>query len=102
MYYTDAWQAYAALRPRSGRVGIRTEKGKPVGPDHINRIEDFCSYAKNWLYPYRGVSSKFFHLYLAGTRYRSNHRAQDLKPLPRKLLQATPTFEIKPILVRFG
>ncbi|MGA3705199.1 hypothetical protein ACI2TH_17900, partial [Ralstonia nicotianae] len=59
-------------------------------------------YAKNWLYPYRGVPRKFFHLYLAETCYRFNHRDEDLKPLLRKLPQATPTLEIQPILVRFG
>ncbi|MFD2426037.1 hypothetical protein ACFSUI_20560 [Ralstonia solanacearum] len=38
----------------------------------------------------------------SGTCYRFNHRDEDLKPLLRKLLQATPTLEIQPILVRFG
>jgi transposase len=31
---------------------------------HINRIEGFWSYAKNWLYIYRGVPREYFHLYL--------------------------------------
>ena len=43
---------------------IRKEKGRPVGRDHINGIEGFWSYAKNWLYPYRGVPRQYFHLYL--------------------------------------
>lgn len=102
LYYTDAWQAYATLRLRGDHVVVRKEKGKPVGRDHINGIEGVWSYAKNWLYPYRGVPSKFFHLYLAETCYRFNHRDEDLKPLLRKLLQATPTLEIQPSLVRFG
>ncbi|SMG00083.1 Mobile element protein [Burkholderia singularis] len=81
---------------------VRKEKGKPVGRNHINGIEGFWSYAKNWLYPYRSVPQKFFHLYLAEVCYRFNHRDEDLRPLLRKLLTATPTLEIKPILVRFG
>lgn len=89
-------------RLRGDHVVVRKEKGKPVGQDPINGTEGFWSYAKNWLYPYRGVPSKFFHLYLAETCYRFNHRDEYLKPLLRKLLQATPTFEIQPILVRSG
>jgi transposase len=37
-------------------------KGRPKGRDHTNGIEGFWSYAKNWLYPYRGVPHKYFHL----------------------------------------
>jgi transposase len=51
LYYTDEWQAYAILRMRGDHVVIRKEKGCPVGRDHINGIEGFWSYAKNWLYP---------------------------------------------------
>jgi hypothetical protein len=53
----------------------------PVGRDHINGIEGFWSYAKNWLYPYRGVPRQYLHLYLAEVCCRYNHRNQDLKPL---------------------
>ncbi|WP_414714184.1 hypothetical protein [Shinella sp.] len=60
---------------------MRKEKGRPVGRDHINGIEGFWSYAKNWLYPYRGVLKKLFHLYLGETCYRFNHRDEDLNPL---------------------
>lgn len=31
---------------------IRKEKGRPVGRDHINGIEGFCSYAQYWPYLY--------------------------------------------------
>ncbi len=41
---------------------IRKEKRRPVGRDHINGIEGFWSYAKDWLYPYRGVPRQYFHL----------------------------------------
>lgn len=90
------------IKMRGEHVLIRKEKGKPVGRDHINGIEGFWSYAKNWLYPYRGVPQKFFQLYLAEVCYRYNHREQDLKPLLSKLLQTTAIHELKPILVRFG
>nr|WP_232314052.1 transposase [Ralstonia sp. A12] len=100
LYYTDAWQAYATLRLRGDHVVVRKEKGRPVGRDHINGIEGFWSYAKNWLYPYRGVPRKHFHLYLGEVCWRFNHRDQDLKPLLLKLLRATPQSEIEPILVQ--
>lgn len=98
--YTDEWQAYATLRMRGKRVVIRKAKGKPVGRDHINGIEGFWSYAKNWLYPYRGGPGKYFHLYLGEVCYRFNHRDQDLKPLRVKLLKATSRQDSNPKLVQ--
>ena len=100
LYYTDEWQAYATLRLRGDHVIIRKEKGRPLGRDHSNGIEGFWSYAKNWLYPYRGVPRKQFHLYLGEVCYRFNHRDEDLKPLILKLLRATSMDEINLILVR--
>ena len=41
LYYTDEWQAYAALKLRGEHVMNRKEKGRPVGCDHINGIEGF-------------------------------------------------------------
>lgn len=100
LYYTDEWQAYATLKMRGEHVVIRKEKGKPLGRDHINGIEGFWSYAKNWLYPYRGVPRKYFHLYLGEVCYRFNHRSEDLKPLLVKLLKTTSIQEITPKLVQ--
>lgn len=102
LYYTDDWQAYASLRVQGDHIVVRKEKGRPKGRDHINGIEGFWSYAKNWLYPYRGVPRKYFHLYLGEICYRFNHRKQDLKPLLQKLLRTTTVSDIKPILVRLG
>ena len=100
LYYTDEWQAYATLRMRGEHVVIRKEKGKPVGRDHINGIEGFWSYTKNWSHPYRGVPRKYFHLYLGEVCFRFNHRDQDLKPLLVKLLKATSMHNINPKLVQ--
>lgn len=88
LYYTGEWQAYATLRLRGDHVVTRKEKGRPVGRDHINGIEGFWSYAKNWLYPHRGLPKKFFHLYLGETCYRFVHRDEDLKPMIMKLLKS--------------
>jgi len=61
-YYTDDWHAYALLSVRGSRVVIRKERGYPKGQAHLNGIEGFWSYAKHWLYNYRGVLQKFLHL----------------------------------------
>lgn len=102
LYYTDDWQAYASLRLIGDHVTVRKEKGRPKGRDHINGIEGFWSYAKNWLYPYRGVPRKHFHLYLGEVCWRFNHRAEDIYPLLLKLLRTTPYDQIRPILVQNG
>lgn len=101
-YYTDEWQAYATLKLRGEHVMIRKEKGRPVGRDHINGIEGFWGYAKNWLYPHRGVPRQYFHLYLAEVCDRYDHRGEDLNPLIFKLLKQTPIRELRPTLVRKG
>jgi transposase len=67
-------------------VIITKEKGKPKGRDHLNGIEGFWSYAKNWLYQYRGVPRNYFHLYLKEIEWRFNHRSENLVPLLRKLM----------------
>ena len=88
------------LKLRGEHVRIRKEKGKPVGREHINGIEGFWSYAKNWLYPFRGVPRKHFHLYLGEICFRFNHRSEDLYPLLYKLLRTTNFNDLDPKLVR--
>lgn len=95
LYYTDNWQAYAGLAVRGEHVVVRKEKGRPKGRDHINGIEGFWSYAKHWLYMYRGVPRKFFHLYLGELSFRFNHRDEDLFPLILKLLRQTSLTKAK-------
>lgn len=86
LYYTDDWHAYTFLDVRGYHVTIRKEKGKPKGRNNINGIEGFWSYAKHWLYHYRGVPKKHFHLYLKEIEWRFNHRHENLVILLRKLL----------------
>ena len=100
LYYTDDWQAYASLRVQGDHIVVRKEKGRPKGREHINGIEGFWSYAKHWLYPYRGVPRKYFHLYLGEICFRFNHRKEDPKPLLQRLMKHTTVSEIKSILVR--
>lgn len=86
LYYTDDWHAYGSLAVRGDHVVVTKKKGVPKGRNHINGIEGFWSYAKHWLYHYRGVPKKFFHHYLGETSYRFNNRKTDLYPLIYGLL----------------
>jgi transposase len=86
LYYTDDWHAYTFLDIHGNHVVIRKEKGKPKGRDHLNGIEGFWSYAKHWLYQYRGVPKRYFHLYLKEIEWRFNHRHENLVPLVRTML----------------
>ncbi|MBV9865564.1 MAG: IS1595 family transposase [Abitibacteriaceae bacterium] len=95
LYYTDDYEAYASLQVRGEHVVVTKDKGRPKGRDHINGIEGFWSYAKHWLYMYRGVPQKFVHLYLAETSYRFNHREQDLFPLLLKALKQIDISQIQ-------
>jgi transposase len=95
LYYTDEWQAYATLKLRGEHVVIRKVKGRPHGRDHINGIEGFWSYAKNWLYAFRGVPRQYFHLYLGEVCFRFNHRQEDLYPKLLKLLKQTPLSKLE-------
>ena len=90
LYYTDDWKAYGSLRLRGDHVVVGKETGRPKGRDHINGIEGFWSYAKNWLYPYRGVPRKNFHLFLGEICFRFNHRHEDLFPILIKELKSMP------------
>lgn len=78
LYYTDDYHAYASLAVRGCHVVVQKEKGIPKGRDHVNGIEGFWSYAKHWLYQYRGVPKHRFHLYLKEIEWRYNHRDEDL------------------------
>lgn len=95
LYFTDDWHAYTALAIRGEHVVVRKEKGRPLGRNNINGIEGFWSYAKHWLYHYRGIHQKIFHLYLAEISYRFNQRETDLYPKILKLLQEIDFLEIK-------
>jgi len=86
LYYTDDWHAYTFLDIRGNHVVISKDKGRPKGRNHINGIEGFWSYAKHWLYHYRGVPKHYLHLYLKEIEWRFNHRDENLLKILRKYL----------------
>jgi len=67
-------------------VVVLKEKGVPKGRNHINGIEGFWSFAKHWLYHYRGIPKTYFPLYLKEVEWRFNHRNENLVILLRRLL----------------
>jgi transposase len=88
LYYSDDWHAYTRLSIKGDHVVVRKERGMPKakGRDHINGIEGFWSFSKNWLYQYRGIPKHHFHLYLKETEFRFNNRESDLFLLISHLL----------------
>jgi len=86
--YSDDWHAYTWLSIKGDHVVVKKEKGMPKakGRTHINGIEGFWSFSKNWLYQYRGIPKHHFHLYLKETEYRFNNRGKDLFPIIAQLL----------------
>ena len=80
LYYTDDNTAYATLDliGKHQIIAHRMEEYVREDTTHINGIEGFWSYAKTWLYHYRGVPKQYFHLYLKEIEFRFNHRDEDL------------------------
>lgn len=94
LYYTDDWFAYTFLPIRGNHVVVTKEKGVPKGRDHLNGIEGFWSFAKHFLYHYRGVPKHTFHLYLKEVEFRFNYRNQDLLPIIRGYMNQSVKVQI--------
>ena len=91
-HYTDEYKAYVSLVYRGKDIRITKEKGKPLNEQNLNGLEGFWSYAKNWLYQYRGVPRKYFHLYLKEIEFRFNNRKEKLLTEIVKLLVSETKF----------
>lgn len=97
IYYTDEWHAYVSLVFRGKHIRITKEKGKSINEQNLNGLEGFWSYAKHWLYHYRGVPRRYFHYYLKEIEFRFNNRQEDLFD---KIVQLLLTSE-KPTKITF-
>lgn len=86
LFYTDDYHAYTFLSIRGNHVVVEKEKGKPQGRNHLNSLEGFWSFAKHYLYHYRGVPKAYFHLYLKEVELRFNYRNENLLPIIRGLM----------------
>ena len=91
LYYTDDHTAYASLDliGKHQIIAHRMEEYVREDTSHINGIEGFWSYAKTWLYHYRGVPKQYFHLYLKEIEFRFNHRNEDIFRLLAKIMVRT-------------
>ena len=87
LYYTDEYTAYTVLETRGEHKVVSHSQDEYVRDDsHINGIEGFWSYAKAWIYHYRGVPKQYFHLYLKEIEFRFNHRKENLFEIIAQLL----------------
>lgn len=90
LYYTDDHTAYATLNLRGSHKVVAHGMEEYVREDaHINGIEGFWSYAKVWLYHYRGVPKQYFHLYLKEIEFRFNNRESNLFKLMTEMVVKT-------------
>lgn len=87
LYYTDEYTAYASLIMRGKHKVVSHGRDEYVRGDvHINGMEGFWSYAKNWMYHYRGVPKQYFHLYLKEIEFRFNNRDENIFEMLTKML----------------
>ena len=87
LYYTDDYTAYASLVMRGKHKVVSHGRDEYVrGDAHINGMEVFWSYAKTWMYHYRGVPKQYFHLYLKEIEFRFNNRDENIFEMLTKLL----------------
>ncbi len=87
LYYTDEHTAYGTLDELGTHQVVTHSKDEYVRDDvHINSVEGFWSFAKNFLYAYRGVPKTYFPLYLKYIEFRYNHRDENLFELLTDIL----------------
>ena len=79
LYYTDEHTAYCTLDELGKHEVVTHSKDEYVRDNvHINGIEGFWSFAKNFLYAYRGVPKMYFPPYLKYIEFRYNHRDENM------------------------
>jgi transposase len=79
--HTDRWRGYNGLVDLGYAKHHRIDHGDnqfALGPNHINGIESFWSYAKHRLAQFHGISKSTFPLHLKETEFRFNHRNEDI------------------------
>lgn len=84
------WKRMTARRDRE-----RERSPCWVGCEHINGVEGFWSYAKNWWYSYRGVAKDFSLLRLVEIWYRFNCQDEDIYSLIIRMLKTTSADDIR-------
>ena len=91
--HTDGWRGYDGLveigYDKHRRVNHRDNEFA-LGPNHINGIESFWSFAKHRLTKFHGISKSTFPLHLKETEFRFNQRKKNLYKMLLSLLRKEP------------
>ena len=91
--HTDRWRGYDGLIDLGFDKHMRVNHGDnefALGPNHINGIESFWSYAKHRLAKFHGVKKSIFHLHLKKTEFRFNQRKNNLYKVLLSILRKDP------------
>ena len=90
---TDRWRGYDGLVDLGFDRHLRVNHGDnefALGPNHINGIESFWSYAKHRLIKFHGMRKTTFHLHLKETEFRFNQRKNNLYKVLLSILRKDP------------
>lgn len=91
--HTDKWRGYDGLVDLGYERHRRVNHGNnefALGPNHINGIESFWSYAKSRLEKFHGVRKETFPMHLKETEFRFNHREKNLYKVLLSLFRKEP------------
>ena len=91
--HTDKWRGYDGLVDLGYERHRRVNHGEnefALGPNHINGIESFWSFAKGRLAKFHGVKRDTFPLHLKETEFRFNQRKKNLYKVLLSLLRKEP------------
>ena len=91
--HSDKWRGYDGLVDVGYPKHFRVNHGRNQfadGPNHINGIESFWSFAKRRLQKFNGVPKHNFYLHLKECEYRFNNRQKNLFHLLITLLEKYP------------
>jgi transposase len=91
--HTDKWPGYDGLVDLGYERHRRVNHGEnefALGPNHINGIESFWSFAKARLAKFHGIKRDTFPLHLKETEFRFNQRKKNLYKVLLSLLRKLP------------
>jgi transposase len=86
LHYCGETLAYTFLDIHGGSVVVQGGNGTQGGRKTPEGIEEFWTFARQWLKNYRGIPKDYFPLYLKEIEWRFNHRGENIARIVRKLL----------------
>ena len=91
--YSDEWKVYDVLVNVGYKKHYRVKHSNNIfsnGKSHINGIENFLGIAKTRLSKFRGIRKDKFYLHLKETKFRFNHRKENLNKILLKEFRLRP------------